>query len=197
MRRLTKITGVVLAGGRGSRMHGQDKGLVLLNGIALFQHVLTALRPQVEQVVISANRHREIYRQAGVPVIVDSLPDYQGPLAGMLAVMEAIESEWFMFSPCDTPNIPNYLVSRLWDALGEPPVSAVWVNDGQRDHPGTVLIHRSVKTALKAWLATGERRVMPFLFSVNGHAVVMDNTLDNFANINTQDELSRWQRSDS
>ena len=195
MKRFAKITGVVLAGGRGRRMGGKDKGLVLLNGIALFQHVLEALRPQVDQVVISANRHTEIYRQAGVPVITDSLPDYPGPLAGMLAVMEAVESEWFLFCPCDTPNIPNYLLSRLWNGIGEPPVCAVWVNDGERDHPGIALIHHSVKAALKTYLATGERRVMQFLFSVNGHAVMLDNALTQFTNINTLDELSYWQDS--
>ena len=196
MQRLAKITGVVLAGGRGSRMGGKDKGLVLLNGVALFHFVLETLRPQVDQLVISANRHIEIYQQAGVPVITDSLPDYPGPLAGMLAVMEAVESEWFLFSPCDTPNIPSNLASCLWDGLGDPAVSAVWVNDGERDHPGIALIHRSVKVALRAYLSTGERRVMQFLLSIGGRAIVFDKALTYFLNINTLDELSHWQESE-
>lgn len=197
MQRLGKITGVVLAGGRGSRMGGQDKGLVLLNGVALFQHVLDALRPQVNQLVISANRHIDLYQRSGIPVIVDALPDYPGPLAGMLAVMEAVESEWFLFSPCDTPNIPYNLASRLWEGLGEPPVPAVWVNDGERDHPGTALIHHSVNAALKDYLSAGERRVMQFLRSIGGRTVVLNNAPDQFANINTLDELSHWQESES
>lgn len=197
MQQQAKITGVILAGGRGSRMGGQDKGLVLLNGIALFQHVVEALSPQVNQLVISANRHIDIYQQTGLPVIADSLPDYPGPLAGMLAVMETVDSEWFLFSPCDTPNIPVDLVSHLWAGLGDPPVSAVWVNDGERDHPGTVLINHSVKAALKDYLLSGERRVMQFLLRVGGQAVVMNNRLTHFANINTLDELSHWQESDS
>lgn len=193
MQRFPNITGVVLAGGRGSRMGGQDKGWVLLNGMALFRHVLEALRPQVSQLVISANRHINEYQQQGIPVIPDALPDYPGPLAGMLAVMEEIECEWFLFCPCDTPNIPTDLASRLWQGLGEPPVSAVWVNDGERDHPGTALIHHSVKKALTSYLSAGERRVMPFLLSVGGHAVVLDKTPSYFANINTLDDLSHWQ----
>lgn len=196
MQRQAKITGVVLAGGRGSRMGGKDKGLVLLNGVALFHFVLETLRPQVDQLVISANRHLEIYQQAGVPVITDSLPDYPGPLAGMLAVMETVESEWFLFSPCDTPNIPSDLASCLWEGLGDPAVSAVWVNDGERDHPGIALIHHSVKVALRAYLSAGERRVMQFLLSIGGRAVVFDKTLTHFANINTLDELSHWQESE-
>ncbi|MCS3434091.1 molybdenum cofactor guanylyltransferase MobA [Klebsiella sp. BIGb0407] len=196
MQRLVKITGVVLAGGQGSRMGGKDKGLVLLNGIALFRYVLETLRPQVNQLVISANRHIDIYQQAGVPVIADSLPDYPGPLAGMLAVMETIESEWFLFSPCDTPNIPSDLAYSLWDGLGDPAISAVWVNDGERDHPGIALIHHSAKVALRAYLSAGERRVMQFLRSIGGRAVVFDSSLTDFANINTLDELSNWQESE-
>lgn len=195
MQQLVKITGVVLAGGRGSRMGGQDKGLVLLNSVALFQYVLEALRPQVNQLVISANRNIDIYQQTGVPVIADSLPDYPGPLAGILAVMESIESEWFLFSPCDTPNIPTNLVSSLWKGLGDPPLPAVWVNDGERDHPGTVLIHHSAKAALKRYLNAGERRVMQFLLSLGGRAIVLDQSLNRFTNINTLDELSHWQES--
>lgn len=196
MQQLAKITGVVLAGGRGSRMGGQDKGLVLLNGIALYHIVLETLRPQVDRLVISANRHIDLYQQAGVPVITDSLPDYPGPLAGMLAVMEAVESEWFLFSPCDTPNIPSDLASCLWDGLRDSAVSAVWVNDGERDHPGIALIHHSVKVPLRAYLSAGERRVMQFLLSIGGRAVVFDKGLTHFANINTQAELSHWQESE-
>lgn len=195
MQRQAKITGVVLAGGQGSRMGGKDKGLVLLNGIALFRYVLETLRPQVNQLVISANRNLDIYQKAGVPVITDSLPDYPGPLAGMLAVMEAVESEWFLFSPCDTPNIPSDLASSLWDGLGNPMVQAVWVNDGGRDHPGIALIHHSVKVALRAYLSAGERRVMQFLLSIGGRAIVFDNARTYFLNINTLSDLSHWQES--
>lgn len=196
MQPLAKITGVVLAGGQGSRMGGKDKGLVLLNDRELFRYVLETLRPQVSQLAISANRHIALYQQAGVPVISDSLSDYPGPLAGMLAVMEAIESEWFLFSPCDTPNIPSNLASCLWDGLGDPAVLAVWANDGQRDHPGIALVHHSVKVALRAYLSAGERRVMQFLLSIGGRAVVFEKALTHFANINTLDELSHWQESE-
>jgi len=196
VQRLAKITGVVLAGGQGSRMGGKDKGLVLLNDIALFRYVLETLRPQVNQLVISANRNIDIYQQSGVLVIADSLPDYPGPLAGMLAVMEAVESEWFLFSPCDTPNIPSDLVSSLWDGLDNTTVLAVWANDGERDHPGIALVHHSVKVALRAYLSAGERRVMQFLRSIGGRAVVFDKSPTDFANINTLDELSDLQESE-
>ncbi|NWC65472.1 molybdenum cofactor guanylyltransferase MobA [Cedecea sp. P7760] len=192
VQRLTEVTGVVLAGGRGSRMGGSDKGLALLNGQPLFQHVLNALKLQVGDVVISANRNLEIYQLSGAPVIQDSMSDYQGPLAGMLAVIEQTESEWLLFCPCDTPNIPEDLASRLWQARENAP--ATWVNDGQRDHPGVALLHRSLCLPLTEYLHSGERRVMQFLLSTGGHAVSFDGLADCFTNINTLDELSRWQK---
>ncbi|VEC02100.1 molybdopterin-guanine dinucleotide biosynthesis protein MobA [Cedecea lapagei] len=192
MQRLTEVTGVVLAGGRGSRMGGNDKGLALLNGQPLFQHVLNALVPQVNRVVISANRNLEIYQQSGVPVIQDSIADYQGPLAGMLAALEQTDDEWLLFCPCDTPNIPDNLALKLWQMRGQSP--AVWVHDGQRDHPGIALLHRSLCLPLREYLQTGERRVMQFLLSTGGHAVSFNGKVACFTNINTLDELSRWQK---
>ncbi|SQA98543.1 molybdopterin-guanine dinucleotide biosynthesis protein MobA [Cedecea neteri] len=194
MQRLTKVTGVVLAGGRGSRMGGNDKGLAPLNGQPLFQHVLMVLKPQVGDVVISANRNLEIYRKSGAQVIQDAIADYQGPLAGMLAVMEQTESEWLLFCPCDTPNIPADLACKLWQARGN--ALAIWANDGQRDHPGVAMLHHSLCLPLREYLLAGERRVMQFLLSVGGHSVSFDGQATCFTNINTLDELSRWQKNE-
>nr|WP_205247271.1 molybdenum cofactor guanylyltransferase MobA [Enterobacter sp. Ap-1006] len=192
VQRLTEVTGVVLAGGRGSRMGGNDKGLALLNGQPLFQHVLNVLKPQVGDVVISANRNLETYQQSGISVIQDSMSDYQGPLAGMLAVMEQTESEWLLFCPCDTPNIPAALARTLWQARGN--ALAIWANDGLRDHPGVALLHHSLCLPLREYLLAGERRVMHFLLSTGGHSVSFDGQAACFTNINTLDELSQWQK---
>lgn len=93
------ITGVVLAGGRATRMGGIDKGLQALNGRPLWRHVAEALAPQVDELVISANRHLEQWRASGFPVFRDIREGYQGPLAGMLAVMQQVASPWFVFLP--------------------------------------------------------------------------------------------------
>lgn len=90
------ITGVVLAGGRATRMGGIDKGLQALNGRPLWRHVAEALAPQVDELVISANRHLEQWRASGYPVFRDIQEGYQGPLAGMLAVMQQVASPWFV-----------------------------------------------------------------------------------------------------
>ena len=184
---MTSVTGIILAGGRGSRMEGKDKGLVLYHGKPLYQHVLARLQPQVGKVCISANRNLSIYQQSGLPVIADSLPGFHGPLAGMLAALEKIETEWAVFVSCDTPLLPQDLVSRLWQAKQKYP--AVWARSAGRDHPALALIHISQLQALTSFLAQGERKLMFFLHQVGGHSVCFDDCPEAFININYLQDL--------
>ncbi|WP_312983368.1 molybdenum cofactor guanylyltransferase MobA [Atlantibacter sp.] len=188
---MENLTGAILAGGRATRMGGQDKGLLQLNGKPLWQHVASSLLPQVDCLVISANRNIEQYQQSGFSVITDTLADFPGPLAGILSVMQAVESDWYLFCPCDTPNIPSDLVACLQARIHDAP--AAWVNDGQRDHPTLCLINRRVAPLLAAYLASGERRVMVFLKQIGGHAVLFNDRTHCFANVNTPDDLEQWQ----
>lgn len=142
------ITGVILAGGRATRMGGADKGLQLLDGKPLWRHVADALSPQVTHLVISANRNLERWYESGYPVYSDSLSDFPGPLAGMLSVMQQTQSEWFLFCPCDTPFIPSFLAERFIQQKQTAPV--VWVYDGERDHPAITLMHRCLMPDLAA-----------------------------------------------
>ena len=107
------ITGVILAGGRGSRMGGVDKGLQNFNGMPMALHALMRLAPQVGEVMINANRNLGAYEAFGVPVWPDVLPDYAGPLAGFLTGLERCETPWLVTVPCDTPLFPHDLVARL------------------------------------------------------------------------------------
>lgn len=182
----TTVTGVILAGGQGRRMGGEDKGMTALNGIPLFNYVLNTLRQQVSHVVISANRNILRYQQDGITVIPDSLPDYQGPLAGMLSVMDKIDSPWFLFCPCDTPYIPNDLLSQLW--LGKKNHRICWVNDGQRDHPTISLIHASQREPLRDYLHRGDRRILHFFKEMKGQPVLFPRPSD-FININSPSDL--------
>lgn len=186
-----EIIGVVLAGGRATRMGGKDKGLQLLNGKPLWQHVADTLAGQVTAMAISANRHIDTYRQSGYAVYQDSLENYPGPLAGMLSVMQQSHGEWFIFCPCDTPFIPSCLVERLFLLRGTAPV--VWVHDGERDHPAVALMHRSLAPALLAYLAAGERRVMVFMRESGGHSVDFSDVKSAFVNVNTSEDLQMMQ----
>lgn len=186
------VTGVVLAGGKASRMGGKDKGLQELNGKPLWQHVAERLEPQVTSLVISANRNLEIYGASGLPVLADTLDDFPGPLAGILSVMQQSDGEWFLFCPCDTPRIPMDLMARL-QKNRQHNAQVVWANDGERDHPAVALLHRSVLPFLQNYLAGGERRVMVFMRQMGGHAVDFSDTKSAFVNVNTPEDLAHWQ----
>ena len=185
------ITGVVLAGGRATRMGGIDKGLQQLNGKALWRHVADSLEPQVTNLVISANRNLDSWQGSGYPIITDSLNDFPGPLAGMLSVMQQIESEWFLFCPCDTPFIPSFLAERLIQQKKSSP--AVWVHDGERDHPAIALVNQEVIAELEIYLAGGERRVMVFMRKIGGHSVDFSDVKSAFINVNTLNDLQSMQ----
>jgi len=185
------VTGVILAGGKASRMGGQDKGLLELKGKPLWQYVAHALRPQVDKLIVSANRNLDVYRASGLPVIQDCIADYPGPLAGMLSVMQQSNSDWYLFSPCDTPFIPDNLAERL-GSVGQN-TSAIWVHDGERDHPTIALIHRKVVPELERYIAQGERRVMVFLNSLGGCSVDFSDKKQSFVNVNTPEDLAFWE----
>ena len=189
MKANSQITGVVLAGGKASRMGGKDKGLMLLNGKPLWQHVADRLRPQVNSIVISANRNLPVYQASGLPIITDTLPGYPGPLAGILSVIQQVSAEWFLFCPCDTPFIPEFLAERLEINRHQAPV--VWVHDGERDHPAVVLVHRSLASKIEEYLARGDRRVMVFMREVGGHSVDFSDMKSAFHNMNTPQDLQQ------
>jgi len=184
------VTGVILAGGRGSRMGGEDKGLVMLNGLPLYQHVLQRLQPQVSGICISANRNIARYQQSGFPVISDTFPDFAGPLAGMLAALHTIKSQWAMFVSCDTPFIPPNLVAELWENRGI--ADAVWVRSAGRDHPALALVNRRVADRLEIFLKRGDRKLMLFMREIASNPVTFDDDHSNFININTPDDLLSW-----
>ena len=191
MNKCREITGVVLAGGRATRMGGKDKGLQELHGKPLWQHVADALQGEVKEIVISANRNIDTYQQSGYTVYQDTLAEFPGPLAGMLSVMQQSDSEWFVFCPCDTPFIPACLVERLIDQQQSAPV--VWVYDGERDHPTITLINRTLISKLEDYLLSGERRVMVFMRQSGGHSVDFSDLTSAFINVNSTEDLQSLQ----
>ena len=191
MSQVSNICGVILAGGKASRMGGVDKGLQLLNGKPLWQHVGDTLSRQVTTLAISANRNIDIYQLSGYQIYQDQLSDFPGPLAGMLSVMRQSDAEWFLFSPCDTPFIPSCLAERFTSELDN--ASVVWAHDGERDHPTVALVHRRLVPSLQDYLAAGERRVMVFMRQSGGHAVDFSDMKQSFININTITEIDQHQ----
>ncbi|WP_313655850.1 molybdenum cofactor guanylyltransferase MobA [Pantoea sp.] len=184
---MTTVTGIILAGGQGRRMGGQDKGLMLFNGRPLYEHVLERFRPQVNIVMINANRNIDRYQLSGCRVIQDLVGEYPGPLAGIYSALRTIDDEWAAFCSCDTPAIPLNFVEKLAEHRGTAP--AVWVRSASRDHPTLALVHRKLAAPLQDYLAAGERRLMHFLRDHGGYAVQLGDDESAFRNINTPEDL--------
>jgi molybdopterin-guanine dinucleotide biosynthesis protein A len=188
------ITGLVLAGGLGSRMGGADKGLQLWRGAPLAQHTLARLQPQVGALAVSANRHFDAYCGFGVPVWPDAPePQQAGPLAGLLAGLTQATTPLLAVVPCDVPNFPRDLVQRLADALAADPAGAVAyavsAEDG-RAHPTCCLLRTSLRDDLAAHLAGGGRKVLAWMQGRGGTEVPFGDAAA-FANINTLADLGR------
>lgn len=179
-------------------MGGTDKGLVALNGIPLAQHALQRLRPQADALLISANRHLDVYRALGVPVVTDNPPQFEGPLAGVLAGLRACTTPWLACVPCDAPAFPLDLVARLHEAAQHPGCDAAMaasLHEGAVSvEPSFCLLRASLAPSLLTALASGERRFQGWLKSVGAAQVVFGaggSALPPFANLNTAEELAQ------
>lgn len=183
------ITGLVLAGGLGSRMGGLDKGLQSLVGKPLVAHVIERLAPQVGPLLISANRSREAYRAFGFPVLGDDIRGFAGPLAGVHAGLKVCTTPLLATVPCDSPFIPADLVARLREGLDRATASAAVARTADGLQPVFALMRRDVLTDLESFLATGGRGIQAWLERVPCTAVDFEDAAG-FANINTLEELA-------
>jgi molybdenum cofactor guanylyltransferase len=153
------VTAVILAGGRGQRMGGKDKGLIELNGKPLIGHVIDAIQDQVGAILINANRNQARYQAFGYPVIADSLLNFQGPLAGFIAAMQTIETEDMLTLPCDGPMLPDDLVDRLHQARQGSDADIAVAHDGKRLQPVYALIPKRLAGSLRNYLDAGDRKI--------------------------------------
>lgn len=173
-------------------MGGVDKGLQALNGRSLVAHVLARLAPQVSMLAINANRHLDRYAGYGVPVWPDSDDTRPGPLAGMLAGLEACGTEWLVCAPCDSPLLPTDLVARLAAGLQGAPaaLAATRRNDGGlQAQPVFCLLHQSLREPLRSALASGERKIDRWARAQGAVLVPFDDER-HFFNANTPEELA-------
>ncbi|WP_028226869.1 molybdenum cofactor guanylyltransferase MobA [Paraburkholderia ferrariae] len=196
------ITGLVLAGGRGQRMGGADKGLQHLQGRPLAAHVLERLAPQVGALAISANRHPETYAALGAPwhaqVLADTLPGFPGPLAGLLAGLTSARTDWLLAAPCDSPWLPADLAARLAStALADhADIATVTTANAAGEvslHPVFVLLRTSLADDLAAFLEAGERKVRAW-YARHRAAEVAFADERAFYNINSLQELADFDR---
>ena len=193
------ITGLILAGGRGSRMGGVDKGLQNHRGTPLAMHVLMRLAPQVGTLMINANRNLGAYESMGVPVWPDSLADYAGPLAGFLTGLEHCETPYLATVPCDSPLFPDDLVARLAQALfeadAEIAMAATREAGALQVQPVFCLMKAGLIESLVRFTQGGQRKIDKWTAQHRCVEVPFDDATA-FANANTPDELQALQRHD-
>ncbi|HET8747043.1 MAG TPA: molybdenum cofactor guanylyltransferase MobA [Ramlibacter sp.] len=196
------ITGLVLAGGRGTRMGGADKGLQNFRGIPLAMHTMLRLAPQVGEMMINANRNLAAYESFGVPVWPDTMSDFPGPLAGFLTGLERCETPYLVTVPCDTPLFPPDLVARLAEALeredAEIAMAAAREEDGSvRTQPVFSLLRQELMEDLVRFTQGGGRKIDAWTGQHRTVVVPFDRAGDDpsaFFNANTLAELHRLEQ---
>lgn len=193
------ITGLILAGGRGSRMGEVDKGLQVFSGRPMIEHVIERLRPQVADLVINANRNLEIYESYSFPVYSDAISGFAGPLAGMHAGLQACKTSFMATAPCDSPFLPRDLIARLHarliEASADLAVAATGCGESRQVQPVFCLMRSSVLPHLTAFLETGGRKVDAWYKTLR--VVEVDFEDDSaFRNINTRAELEACESDD-
>ncbi len=188
-----KIAGMVLAGGLARSMYQQDKGLVLYRDQAMVSYALQALSEVADQVFINANRNIEQYRKFGYPVITDQTDSFDGPLAGVLAIMKVVDNSVLVVMPCDSPLIkPRHLLKLLESrAEADADIAVAW--DGARLHPVFLALKTALRGILEKYLQRGERKIDRWLEQHRMVKVDFSQEPNVFININTLSELEQLE----
>lgn len=184
----SRVSAIILAGGRGQRLGGADKGLLLLNGMPLVTHVISAIQPQVAKILIVANRNIEHYARLGHPVFSDQMPDYAGPLAGITAGLVHVTTPYAIVCACDMPRLPPHLVARMYQAVRKQNTDICVLRDRVGLQPFPMLIARTMLSGIISVLEEQQAKVMTWLERQPCSTLEEDDTL---ININTPAALTQ------
>ena len=184
------ITGIVLAGGKGSRIGGVDKGLQPLRGRPMVEWVLARFTPQVSEIIINANQNVPLYAKYEHRVVPDQIGGFAGPLAGLHAALAAARTEWVVTVPCDSPFLPRDLVARLAAAAASANATLAVARTFDQPHPVFALVRTDVAPHLSAFLEGGGRKIDAWYATLAVVEVAFDDEADAFRNINTAAELA-------
>jgi molybdopterin-guanine dinucleotide biosynthesis protein A len=184
------ISGIILAGGRATRMGGVDKGLVPLQNKPLVAHVIERLTVQVDEILINANREIPQYQTFNLPVFPDESPDFIGPLAGFYVGLQQAKHEFLLTAPCDSPLLPLLLAKHLMQALrSHDSQVAVATSDGDA-HPVFCLCKKEVLPSLHTFITQGGRKVSAWQKSLRYIEVDFTDCCEAFVNLNTFEDLA-------
>lgn len=197
MNSLSNITGLILAGGRAQRMGGIDKGLILFNDKPLIESAIARLKPQVDSILINANRNITKYAHYGYPVIMDETPDFSGPLAGFSIGLKHCKTPYLLTSPCDSPLLPTDLAQKMMAELEASDLDLVYASSIEHGklwaQPVFCLMRSGLRDSLNAFLSKGDLKIDRWFKELKSGTVVFENT-NAFANVNTPEELEALEK---
>lgn len=185
------ITAVILAGGQGRRMGGQDKGLIDFNGKPLIQHLIHQLQQQSVAIVINANRNQDQYQQYGYPVFADELDDFQGPLAGFASAMAAVNTRYILTLPCDGPFLASDYVQRFMNSHNQTQAPICVADDGERLQPVHALVDINLLPSLVDFLKSGDRKIDRWYAMHQFTQTDFTDCANMFRNINTPEDQQK------
>ena len=187
------ITAVILAGGQGRRMGGQDKGLIEVDGRVLVAILIEQLEQQVGNILINANRNQERYQAFSYPVVSDQLDDYQGPLAGFACAMNTVDTDFILTLPCDGPLLAADYVARFIANQVQTGASICVADDGERLQPVHALIRVDLLSSLNSFLDSGDRKIDRWYALHDFARTDFSDCADMFRNINTPSDQQSMQ----
>lgn len=187
------ITAVILAGGQGRRMGGQDKGLIEVDGKVLAAILIEQLEQQISNILINANRNHQRYRAFGYPVVSDQLDDYQGPLAGFASAMNAVDTNFILTLPCDGPLLATDYVTRFIACQAQTGAPICVADDGERLQPVHALIRVDLRSSLNSFLDSGDRKIDRWYAMHDFTRTDFSDCVGMFRNINTPSDQELMQ----
>jgi molybdenum cofactor guanylyltransferase len=201
MTELPRTVGLVLAGGLARRMGGGDKALIRIGGEAILDRVLAVLRGKCDPIILNANGDPARFARYGLPVIADSVPDFAGPLAGILAGLDwaaahAPEAEWVVSVPGDCPFLPPDLVDRLHAVRAGAETPLACARSGEWRHPVVGLWRVDLRDDLRHAVTVEDLRKIEIWTARHGVAIASwpDQPIDPFFNVNTPDDVATADR---
>jgi molybdenum cofactor guanylyltransferase len=189
-----QITAVILAGGRGTRLGGADKGLVKIAGRELISYAIEALTPQVSEIIIVANRHINQYDHFGLTVLADSHSGYQGPLAGILTALEYSTTPYLLSVPCDAPLLAADFAARMLHALDNNQANASVAECNSHWQSVHCLVKRSVIDSAEKTLQHHDIAINAWLQSLGAVSVDFSDSPLQFENINNEADQARLEK---
>jgi len=183
-----RIGAVILAGGLARRMGGRDKGLIQIGNRPMASWAISAIRPQVHNIIINANRNHDAYTELGCEVVADRHSGHVGPLAGLSAAMHHLSTDYVFMCPCDSPFIDATMVDLLGTGCVDKTADIAVAHDGERLQPVFGVVHQRCLESLDAYLESGERKIDRWYATQNTIEIDCSSVTDSFRNINTEEE---------